>query len=166
MFRLTSLWSLRKLWNPHPFSSISAVLCVKDSSPRARPSIKCPTATFWGVLMGDVWRKRSDLWSAKNWILHNDNCTCHRTFLTRDFLAQNNIESLPNMAFIRFITCGLPYLLRAENASRRSPLPRSRVNSRRSSICLWKTTSRPDSKSGKWDHCWSWSLFKIDNVKT
>lgn len=47
-------------------------------------------------LKEDVWRKRPDLWCVKNWLFHHDNAPCHRSLLTRDFLAKTNIVSLSN----------------------------------------------------------------------
>jgi histone-lysine N-methyltransferase SETMAR len=45
-------------------------------------------------LRENIRRKRSDLWHAKNWILHNDNAPCHQALLVREFLANHNMLSL------------------------------------------------------------------------
>jgi histone-lysine N-methyltransferase SETMAR len=47
-------------------------------------------------LRENIRRKRSDLWRAKNWILHDDNAPCHRALLVREFLAKRNMLSLPH----------------------------------------------------------------------
>jgi histone-lysine N-methyltransferase SETMAR len=46
-------------------------------------------------LRENIRRKRPDLWHAKNWILHDDNATCHRALLVREFLANHNMLSPP-----------------------------------------------------------------------
>lgn len=105
----------------------------------------------WGTLREDVRRKRPGLWSAKNYIFHDDNALCHRSLLTRDFLAKTNIVSLSNLS-------DSPYLTLAESISSPSRkcismiavlirLPRFRTNHRKFSSCLRETTSRLVSKS-------------------
>jgi histone-lysine N-methyltransferase SETMAR len=47
-------------------------------------------------LRENIRRKRSDLWRAKNWILHDDNAPCHRALLFCEFLANHNMLSLPH----------------------------------------------------------------------
>jgi histone-lysine N-methyltransferase SETMAR len=47
-------------------------------------------------LRENIRRKRSDLWCAKNWILHNDNAPCHRALLVREFLTNHNMLPLPH----------------------------------------------------------------------
>jgi histone-lysine N-methyltransferase SETMAR len=47
-------------------------------------------------LRENIRRKRSDLWRAKNWILHDDNAPCHRALLVCEFLANHNTLSLPH----------------------------------------------------------------------
>ena len=41
-------------------------------------------------------RKLSELWCEGNWLLHEDNAPSHRTLVTREFLAHNNIITLPH----------------------------------------------------------------------
>ncbi|XP_029646406.1 uncharacterized protein LOC115220390 [Octopus sinensis] len=50
----------------------------------------------WKRLKRDVWWKRPDLWSAKNWILHDHNAApCHRfLLLAYEFLTKNNMVTL------------------------------------------------------------------------
>jgi histone-lysine N-methyltransferase SETMAR len=47
-------------------------------------------------LRENIWRKRSDLWRTKNWILHDDNAPCHLALLVREFLANHNMLLLPH----------------------------------------------------------------------
>jgi hypothetical protein len=50
-------------------------------------------------LRENVWRKRSDLWRVKNWILHDDDAPCHRALLVHEFLAKHNMLSLPHLPY-------------------------------------------------------------------
>jgi histone-lysine N-methyltransferase SETMAR len=45
-------------------------------------------------LRENIRRKRTDLWQAKNWILHDDNALCHQALLVHEFLANHNMLSL------------------------------------------------------------------------
>lgn len=45
-------------------------------------------------LREDISRKRPDLWSVNNWILHGDHAPCHRALPTRVFLAKSNVLSI------------------------------------------------------------------------
>ena len=47
-------------------------------------------------LKEDIRRKRSELWSAGNWLLRDDNVPSHRALVTREFLAHNSIITLPH----------------------------------------------------------------------
>src|SRR5215469_956222 len=38
-----------------------------------------------------VWRKRPDMWKAKNWQLHHDNAPAHSSHLIQIFLAKHGI---------------------------------------------------------------------------
>lgn len=125
--------------------STSAVLCIKNSSPyrRTKPSIESSTVAFWSV-----WRKRLDLRSTKNSILHSDNTPCHRALLARVFLAKKHVDISSSPIFARLSTCNILFLPQDENVAERSPFSRSKAN-HRSSNRLRKTTSMSDSKSGR-----------------
>ena len=50
-------------------------------------------------LRDSVRRLRPEKWRSGNWTLHHDNVPVHRTFPTNEFLAKNNIPSLPQPPF-------------------------------------------------------------------
>ena len=46
-------------------------------------------------LTEDIRRKRPELWSTGNWLLHDDTAPSHQALITREFLARNSIIALP-----------------------------------------------------------------------
>jgi transposase len=46
-------------------------------------------------LREDIQRKRPELWHVGNWMLHDDNAPSHRALVTREFLTQISIITLP-----------------------------------------------------------------------
>jgi hypothetical protein len=47
-------------------------------------------------LREDIRRKRPELWHAGNWLLHDDNAPFHRALVTREFLPEKGIITLPH----------------------------------------------------------------------
>ena len=46
-----------------------------------------------------VWRKRPDLWTAKNWQLHHDNAPAHSSHLIQYFLVKHGIPVLQQLPY-------------------------------------------------------------------
>jgi transposase len=46
-------------------------------------------------LREDIWSKRSELWRAGNWLLHDDDPPSHRALVKREFVVHNNIITHP-----------------------------------------------------------------------
>lgn len=96
--------------------------------------------------------KASDLWSRKNWILHNDNATYQWT-LIRKFLSKNTIASfrtrLVHQIYHLQKSIFSPSWKFSSNVALLALSPISRVNGRMSSRLFQEMTSRLDFKSGR-----------------
>lgn len=58
----------------------------------------------------DVRRKWPDVWSARNWILHDGNARCHQARQTREFQAKDNIISLSHPPYSSYLAPANFYL--------------------------------------------------------
>lgn len=113
------------------------VLCIKNSSHRARASAESPT----------VWR---NTFSERDWV-----CAVWRIgFFTKHSLLKSvspknmvlipHLRSLPLQDFHLF-----PMKKMQFKGHFLTLLSRNRVNHKKSSICVWKMISKPNSRSGR-----------------
>lgn len=113
------LWNLSlsvccSLWFCHArgcslfyFVLTSTVFCIKNLFPQTViQEFYCDVLRHFKE---DIWQKWPDLWSTKNWILHDDNVPMPQ--VQRTSQKQHFITSAPTL-FTIFSTCGLPSFLK------------------------------------------------------
>ena len=124
--------------------STFAALCIKNSQ------FYCKVLTR---LREDIRRKRPDLRRAKNWMVHDDNAPCHRSLLTREFLAKHNMIALLHPPYSLDLAPAdfalFPRLKIQLKGRSFDTLRRSSAKRRRCLTPFGKWTSRTHSRSGK-----------------
>jgi histone-lysine N-methyltransferase SETMAR len=104
-------------------------------------------------LRENIRQKQPDLWSAKNWILHDDNEPCHRALLAREFLANHNLLSLPHPPYSPHLAPAdfflLPMMKMQLKGRRVHIVAEIQRESQKVTDPLHKMISRPHSSSGK-----------------